>query len=135
MTDTKTRKAIVTLADVQEAFKGYAAVRSNIGMPVTGHSFDRGARGKGFAQYDQADGIVRTFDTKEDAHIFYSRYVEVAQEVMHAPAVTLAESTQEAPEAPEGTQTTQEASNVPQSGAESATVPTQRRRRVSQEAK
>lgn len=97
------RKAIVSLDAVREAFASYASVREEIGLPTTGHTFDRGARGKGYAQYNSADMIVRTFDTKEDALTFYSRYSEVAREILSAPLVSLsqpAESDAEAPKVP-----------------------------------
>ena len=84
MSETKIRKAVVTLADVQIAFAAYAGVKAEIGSPVSGHSFDKGPRGRGFAEYDATDDIVRTFDGKEDALTFYSRYAEVAREVIDA---------------------------------------------------
>ena len=80
----KARKTVVTLEMVRTAFAAYAVVKSQIGMDVSDHSFDRGARGKGFAEYDGTDRVVRTFDSKDDALVFYSRYVDVASEVLSA---------------------------------------------------
>lgn len=97
------RKAIVSLTEVQEAFTAYGQVRAEIGADVSGHTFDRGARGKGFAQYDAGDNIVRSFEGKEEALNFFRRYVEVAREVMAAPLVTVvkpSESDAEAPKVP-----------------------------------
>lgn len=109
---SKARKAIVTLEMVREVFTAYGLIRARIGMPVVGHTFDKGPRGKGFAQYDATDTIVRTFEGKEEAHTFYVRYVEVAEEVLSAPAVSVVqEATEEVQEAQEATP---EAVTVPQ---------------------
>lgn len=136
-----TRKAVVTLAQVSEAFGEYVKIKGIIGDSLTGHTFDRGNRGKGFAQYDQGDNTVRTFDTKEDALTFYGRYVEVAREVGtalgHDMSGTASESATEGTDKPEGTVGTQEGQNAPEGGTEATgKVPTQTRRRVkaSQEA-
>ena len=133
-----TRKAVVTLAQVAEAFASYVKVKGIIGDSLAGHTFDRGNRGKGFAQYDSTDRAVRTFETKEDALTFYSRYVEVATEVGtalgHDMTGEAAGSDAEAPAGQDGTLTSQTGGNTPQEAAKA--VPTQTRRRVksSQEA-
>jgi hypothetical protein len=101
MSESKVRKAVVTLAQVQTAFSAYAGVKAEIGTPVSGHSFDKGPRGRGFAEYDAADSIVRTFEGKEDALTFYSRYTEVAREVIDAPLVSLTKPTESDAETPE----------------------------------
>lgn len=123
-----TRKAVVTLAQVQEAFASYREIRGLMGDSLTGHTFDRGMRGKGFAQYDATDSLVRTFDTKEEALTFYGRYAEIAREVMAAFNINQAESATEAPETSEGTPGEGESA---QEVTEAPSVPSQRRRRVS----
>jgi hypothetical protein len=127
-----TRKAVVTIAQVSEAFADYAEIRKFIGQPVAAHSFDKGPRGKGFAQYDGNDSVVRLFDSKEDALTFYGRYVEVAREVMAALGREVPVNAPEATsEASEGT-VTGEPSEAAQGseGDNSAPVPAQTRRRV-----
>lgn len=118
MNAEKARKAVVTLAQVQEAFSLYQAVKADMGTPILGHAFDRGNRGKGFAEYDHNDSVVRSFDTKEEAHTFYARYAEIAREVMaavgHAAPVSDSQEVKEGQEEEEQT----------------ATVPAQTRRRV-----
>lgn len=126
-----TRKAVVTLAQVQEAFASYREIRGLMGDSLTGHTFDRGARGKGFAQYDATDSLVRTFDTKEEALTFYGRYAEIAREVMAAFNINQAESATEAPETSEGTPGEGESDQAAESTTEAPSVPSQRRRRVS----
>lgn len=112
---SKIRKSIVTLEMVREVFTAYGLVRARIGMPVVGHSFDKGPRGKGFAQYDATDSIVRSFEGKEEAHTFYVRYVEVAQEVLHAPGVSVKEDDgQEATDGQEAQEEAPKAASVPQ---------------------
>lgn len=125
-----TRKAVVTLAQVNSAFAEYVTVKGLLGEDMTGHSFDRGNRGKGFAHYDQSDSTVRTFDTKEDALTFYGRYVEVAREVMDALGFKAPEATESGQDAPEGTESAPEAPEAPESAESAAAVPAQRRRRV-----
>ena len=130
---TNARKAVVTLAQVSEAFAEYAEIRKAIGSPVDGHSFDKGARGKGFAQYDDKDNIVRSFESKEDGLTFYGRYVEVAREVMEAlghevPAST-PESAEEATDGADGGTVTGGTEQDSEEG-NSAPVPAQTRRRV-----
>lgn len=130
---TNARKAVVTLAQVSEAFAEYAEVRKAIGSPVDGHSFDKGARGKGFAQYDDKDNIVRSFESKEDGLTFYGRYVEVAREIMtalgHEVPASTPESAEEATDGTNGGTVTAEAAQNSE-GDNSATVPAQTRRRV-----
>lgn len=62
-----TRKAVVTTAQVVEAFDRYKTALQVIGTDITGHEFDKGFRGRGFAQYDSNGGVVETFETKNDA--------------------------------------------------------------------
>lgn len=120
-----TRKAVVTLAQVGEAFAAYLAVKADMGQPITGHTFDRGNRGRGFAEYDSNDSTVRTFDTKEEAHTFYGRYSEIAREVMEAVGyVPTAQEHQEATEEQEGTEEHQEEQES------TPAAPKQTRRRV-----
>lgn len=124
----KARKAVVTLADVQEAFSLYKAVKADMGAPILGNAFDRGLRGKGFAEYDATDSIVRTFEGKEEAQTFYGRYAEIAREVMaavgHAAPVTEAQEERNSQEASE------EPQEEPQEDAQEApAVPAQTRRR------
>lgn len=126
-----TRKAVITLAQVQEVFTAYLGVRSDMGQPSTGHTFDRGNRGKGFAEYSATDSTVRTFDTKEEAHTFYSRYSEIAREVMtavgHVPAP------QESEESTQEEEGHQEVPQESQESQESKSAPAQTRRRVKKE--
>lgn len=123
MTVEQGRKRITTLAEVTEAFNAYRDLKVSIGADVSGHSFDRGLRGKGYAEYNAADTIVRTFDGKDEALSFYSRYVEVAREIMSAIGYRADNSNAEALESvPEGTDKG-EATIAPQ-------IPSQRRRRA-----
>jgi hypothetical protein len=71
MTDTTTRKAVVTTAQVTEAFASYVAALTRIGQNISDHEFDKGFRGRGFAEYDGKGNVVRSFDTKEDALTTY----------------------------------------------------------------
>lgn len=71
-----TRKAVVTTAQVQEAFSRYQAAHRVVGTDLSGHEFDKGARGKGFAEYDGAGNVVRSFESKEDALTLYSLTAE-----------------------------------------------------------
>lgn len=104
------RKAVITLNQVQAAFLAYQTVRTAMGDDITGHTFDRGARGKGFAQYDTTDAVVRTFDSKEDALSHYGRYTDVAREVMEVFSVGLYAPAEEAESAEEAQE---EATKVP----------------------
>ena len=70
--ETSTRKAVVTTAQVREAFAKYVGALVLIGQnDAAGNEFDKGARGKGFAEYDGAGNVVRSFETKDDALAFY----------------------------------------------------------------
>lgn len=130
----KARKTVVTLANVQEAFSIYRAVKADMGAPIIGHSFDRGNRGKGFAEYDNNDNTIRTFETKEEAQVFYGRYAEIAREVMtavgHAVPVTEAQEERNAQEEPQEPEEGTEPQEEPQEVKEEAPVPQQTRRRV-----
>lgn len=75
MSDT-TRKAVVTTAQVAEAFAHYVAAHTVVGVDKTSHEFDKGHRGKGFAEYDGTGAVVRSFETKEDALTEYSKVAE-----------------------------------------------------------
>lgn len=131
----KTRKTVVTLEMVRTAFAAYAAIKAQIGTNVSNHSFDRGARGKGFAEYDATDHVVRTFDSKEDALTFYSRYVDVASEVLsavgHEVPVNAPESDAGATEQAAEGESNPEAAN---SQDDKPAVPAQKRRRVKADA-
>lgn len=79
---TKTRKAVVTTAQVQQAVNDYTQVVSEIsGQDRVELDFDKGFRGKGFAVYN-GENVVTTFDTKEDALDFYADWVKVAKDVV-----------------------------------------------------
>lgn len=73
---TKVRKAVVTTAQVAEAFASYASAQKVIGNDILSHEFDKGFRGKGFAEYDGTGAVVRTFETKEDALSHYGLLAE-----------------------------------------------------------
>lgn len=80
---TSTRKAVVTTAQVQAAINRYETVKAELsGTPAVGLVFDKGARGKGFALYDPKDVVVNTFETKEEALLHFTRWVEVAEEIV-----------------------------------------------------
>ncbi len=83
MSETKTRKAVVTTAEVQNAVENYTATRASLtGQDVDKLEFDKGARGKGFATYDASGTVVAVWETKEDALSFYGTWVKVATEVL-----------------------------------------------------
>ncbi len=83
MSETKTRKAVVTTAEVQEGLSLYLATREAIsGAKAEKQEFDKGARGKGFATYDASGAVVKTWETKEEALSFYAGWVEVAKDVL-----------------------------------------------------
>jgi hypothetical protein len=77
------RKAVITTAQVQTALDKASEVRATLtGKPVEALTFDKGARGKGFAVYTANDTVVTSFETKEEAFIHYNRWAEVATEVL-----------------------------------------------------
>lgn len=68
------RKAVVTTVQVQDAL---SKVNDNYKFVLPDWKdteFDKGARGKGFAEYDQSGSVIRSFDTKEDALKFYTQF-------------------------------------------------------------
>lgn len=68
-----TRKAVVTTAQVRDAFASYASALVKVGQEsVVDHEFDKGLRGRGFAEYDGNGNIVQSFETKDDALNYYS---------------------------------------------------------------
>lgn len=67
-----TRKAVVTTAEVVAAFDRYKTALSVIGEDLSEHEFDKGFRGRGFAQYDSNGDVVESFDTKEAALTKYN---------------------------------------------------------------
>lgn len=79
-----TRKAVITTAQVQEALKDYNDFRSQIGLPVLGTEFDKGARGKGFAVYSPSGEVTNSYETKEEAYVHFTRWVEVGNEILGA---------------------------------------------------
>lgn len=84
MTETKVRKAVVKMEDVKVAFAAYVGIRQAVIGDVQGHSFDKGFRGRGFAQYDSNDNVVRTFESREDALNYYKNWADIASEVLVA---------------------------------------------------
>lgn len=76
-----TRKAVITTEQVREALAEYLKIRKDNGVNDGPLEFDKGARGKGFATYKGND-VVSSFETKEDAFTHYSKWVEVAKEVI-----------------------------------------------------
>lgn len=85
MSDTTARKAIITTAQVQTALDSMVALKSEItGETLPVLSFDKGARGKGFAVYSTDDSVVHSFDSKEEAYNMFTVWVEVATEVWEA---------------------------------------------------
>lgn len=96
---TKTRKAVVTTAQVQEAVNDYTLTVSEIsGEERLSLDFDKGFRGKGFAVYG-GESVVATFETKEEALDFYGNWVKVAKDVVTMIADRKARETT-APKAP-----------------------------------
>lgn len=90
-----TRKAVVTTLQVQNAVNRYETVKAELsGTPALGLSFDKGARGKGFALYDPSDNVVNTFETKEEAYLHFTRWVEVAEEILLIQATRKASETE-----------------------------------------
>jgi hypothetical protein len=71
MSETTTRKAVVTTDQVREAFASYVLGFKKIGQDITKNEFDKGLRGRGFAEYDGKGEVIRSFDTKDDALTFY----------------------------------------------------------------
>lgn len=84
MSETTTRKAVVTTAQVTAAFDSYKGAFAVIGQDISGHEFDKGFRGRGFAEYDSKGNVVRSFDTKEDALTTYSLTAAGMWTVIHA---------------------------------------------------
>lgn len=78
------RKAVITTAQVQEALSEMNALRSEIGLPIDGTEFDKGARGKGFAVYSKDGNAVQTFETKEAAYVAFTTFVKVGNIILGA---------------------------------------------------
>jgi hypothetical protein len=76
-----TRKAVVTTAQVQAALAEYLKIRKENGVDDGALEFDKGFRGKGFATY-KGNEVVASFETKEEAFLHYSKWVEVAKEIL-----------------------------------------------------
>lgn len=83
MSDVKTRKAVVTTAQVQAAIEEYRTVRSELsGAESVAVEFDKGNRGgKAFAVWN-GNTMVQEFDTKDEALSFYQNWTFVAKEVV-----------------------------------------------------
>ncbi len=99
MSETKTRKAVVTTAQVQSALDDMNALRAEIGLPVDGKVFDKGLRGKGFAVYvDGSDtaAVVNTYETKEDALREFSAFAEIGNVILGASHVKVVKPTAKA---------------------------------------
>lgn len=105
MSETTTRKAVVTTVQVQAAFANYVAALVKIGdSGSVDNEFDKGFRGRGFAEYNAKGEVVRSFDTKEDALTYYSLLAEgmwrvldtLSSETVSKPAVE-AEGTEAKP--------------------------------------
>ena len=89
MSETTTRKAVVTTAQVQEAFASYVLAHVRNGDDTkNSNEFDKGLRGRGFAEYTGNGLVVRTFDTKEDALTYYSLLAEGMWKVLDRVAET-----------------------------------------------
>lgn len=76
------RKAVITTAQVQAALQAVNDNYRTIHPEWKNTEFDKGARGKGFAEYAQDGTVVRTFETKEDAYVHYSTFAEGMKAVM-----------------------------------------------------
>lgn len=92
------RKAVITTAQVQEALEEMNKLRSEIGLPVGGTVFDKGARGKGFATYTDKDVLVESFSDKESAYVKFTQFVEVGNIVLGAAHVKVVKPAAKAPE-------------------------------------
>lgn len=79
-----TRKAVITTAQVQGALDDMNTLKAEIGLPINGTVFDKGARGKGFAVYTADDRPVETFETKEAAYVKFSTFAEVGNTILGA---------------------------------------------------
>ncbi len=110
MSETTTRKAVVTTEAVRTALAGYLAVRKELGFEDSALEFDKGPRGKGFAVYNGAV-TVTSFETKEEAFNHYARYAEVAAEVL-GQVIKNQEAKKEAEQKP-ATKTTVKATEKP----------------------
>lgn len=75
MSDTA-RKAVITTAQVQEALDRVNANYKTLYPEWLSYEFDKGHRGRGFAQYNPDGSIVRSFDTKEDALGYFTSYAD-----------------------------------------------------------
>lgn len=78
------RKAVITTAQVQEALAEMNTLKTEIGLPVLGTEFDKGARGKGFALYNATGSVVQSFDTKEAAFNLFSSFTEIGNVILGA---------------------------------------------------
>lgn len=103
-----TRKAVITTVQVQEALNDMNALRSEIGLPVDGTEFDKGNRGKGFAVYTDKGVSVESFETKEEAYVKFSQFVEVGNIILGASHVKVVK-----PEAPKTTKTAEKPAEKP----------------------
>ena len=82
-----TRKAVITTAQVQEALNEMNTLKAEIGLPVLGNSFGKGARGMGFAVYTDESAtaqVVESFSDKESAYVKFSQFVEVGNIILGA---------------------------------------------------
>lgn len=85
MSETKTRKAVVTMEQVRDAFQRFTSAHVLTGEGAYAeHEFDKGMRGKGFAEYDHEGRIVHTFESKDDALAHYSGIAEGMWRVLDA---------------------------------------------------
>lgn len=114
MSDTA-RKAVVTTAQVRDAFASYASALVLVGQPeVAGNEFDKGLRGRGFAEYDAAGNVVRTFETKDDALNFYGLSAAAMWVVLdYVQKNVVADESEATPEVP--AKTTRKAADKPAS--------------------
>lgn len=82
MSDTSTRKPVITTVQVQEALDRVNANYKTLDPKFLSFEFDKGARGKGFALYTASGDVARSFDTKEDALVWANTFADGMVAVM-----------------------------------------------------
>lgn len=77
-TEIKTRKAVVTMEQVQVALKAVNDVLTVLNKDHKATEFDRaaGRKATGFSEYDSHDNAIRNFETKEDALVYYRTFLD-----------------------------------------------------------
>lgn len=99
MTEATARKAVVTTEQVRAAFASYVLANVRNGdNTIQDNEFDKGARGRGFAEYTGKGIVVRNFDTKDEALTYYGLLAEGMWRVLDKLPQAETEAVSEAPE-------------------------------------